>query len=175
MGLIENIFSLVFGNGGNGIVEIAEVFRENADAHGERQTTVQSAAMQQMTAEFKVENRAGFERFIDGVNRTPRPLMALGTLGLFASAMVDPTWFTARMGGLTTVPDPLWWLLAAIVSFYFGARHQLKSQEFQKSIIEQFSNLPAKENVTEAVKQTVKKFEDSKALDDWAPWDSHSS
>jgi hypothetical protein len=26
------------------------------------------------------------------------------------------------MAGLGYIPDPLWWLLGAIVSFYFGAR-----------------------------------------------------
>ena len=37
-------------------------------------------------------------------------------------AMTDPAGFSTRMQGLDTVPDPLWWLLGAIVSFYFGAR-----------------------------------------------------
>jgi hypothetical protein len=32
------------------------------------------------------------------------------------------------------VPEPLWWLMGAIVSFYFGARHQAKGQDFQRSI-----------------------------------------
>ena len=37
------------------------------------------------------------------------------------------------------VPEPLWWLLGAIISFYFGARHQAKGQEFQRSIAETVS------------------------------------
>ena len=49
-------------------------------------------------------------------------MLALGTLGLFIFAMVDPAGFGARMVGLSLVPDPLWWLLGAVVSFYFGAR-----------------------------------------------------
>ena len=36
--------------------------------------------------------------------------------------MVDPTRFAARMVGLNAVPEPLWWLLGAVVAFYFGAR-----------------------------------------------------
>lgn len=59
---------------------------------------------------------------INGLNRLPRPMLALGTLGLFIFAMVDPEAFGARMVGLDAVPEPLWWLLGAIVSFYFGAR-----------------------------------------------------
>ena len=71
---------------------------------------------------------------MDALNRVPRPAMALGTLGLFVAAMVDPVWFAARMAGIALVPEPLWWLLAAIVSFYFGARHQAKGQDFQRDL-----------------------------------------
>jgi hypothetical protein len=73
---------------------------------------------------------------MDALNRVPRPAMALGTLGLFIAAMVDPVWFSERMQGLALVPEPLWWLLGAIVSFYFGARHQAKGQEFQRSLVD---------------------------------------
>ena len=48
--------------------------------------------------------------------------------------MIDPIWFAERMQGVALVPEPLWWLMGAIVSFYFGARHQAKGQEFQRSI-----------------------------------------
>ena len=37
-------------------------------------------------------------------------------------AMVDPVSFGNRMVGLNMVPEPLWWLLGAVVGFYFGAR-----------------------------------------------------
>ena len=71
---------------------------------------------------------------MDGINRLPRPLLALGTVGLMVSAMANPSWFAARMQGLVAVPEPLWWLLGVIVSFYFGARHQAKGQDFQRSM-----------------------------------------
>ena len=34
----------------------------------------------------------------------------------------SPAGFGTRMQSLALVPEPLWWLLGAIVSFYFGAR-----------------------------------------------------
>ena len=68
--------------------------------------------------------------------------MALGTLGLFVAAMVDPIWFSERMQGIALVPEPLWWLLGAIVSFYFGARHQAKGQEFHRSIADTMARTP---------------------------------
>jgi hypothetical protein len=60
---------------------------------------------------------------MDGINRLPRPLMTFGVLGLLVASMVDPVWFGARMTGLALVPDPLWWIIGAVVSFYFGSRH----------------------------------------------------
>jgi hypothetical protein len=94
----------------------------------------QIQAMTQFGAEFQRPPKGMFDRFMDGLNRLPRPALALGTLGLFAAAMIDPIWFSARMQGIALVPEPLWWLLGVIVSFYFGARHQAKSQDLQREI-----------------------------------------
>ena len=121
MGLIEKMFSLLFGGGRNVVKDTVEVFRENSEAHGARMTQAQMQAMRQYGQEFVVPRQGGFDRFMDGVNRLPRPAWALGTLGLFVSAMVEPLWFAERMQGIALVPEPLWWLLGVIVSFYFGA------------------------------------------------------
>jgi len=142
MGLIERLFTLVFGGGRNVLRDTAEVFRENAEAGAVRSVALQTQALTQHGAEFSHPEKGGFDRFMDGVNRLPRPLMAFGILGLFIAAMVDPVWFASRMQGLALVPDPLWWLLGAIVSFYFGARHQFKGQEFQQSITETMLRVP---------------------------------
>ncbi|WP_456389184.1 holin family protein [Profundibacter sp.] len=142
MGLIEKIFTMIFGGGRNMVRETAEVFRENAEASAVRSTSLQTQALTQHGAEFSHSQKGGFDRFMDGLNRLPRPLLAFGTLGLFITAMVDPIWFATRMQGVALVPDPLWWLLGAIVSFYFGARHQFKGQEFQRSIAETMLRVP---------------------------------
>ena len=135
MGMIERVLGLVFGTGGgNAVTQTLEVFRENAEAGAARDHAARAAALGQYAAEFAHPRKSAFDRFIDGLNRIPRPAMALGTLGLFVAAMSDPVWFASRMEGIALVPEPLWWLLGAIVSFYFGARHQLKGQEFQKSL-----------------------------------------
>ena len=134
MGLIETLFALLFGGGRNALKDTVEVFRENAEAASRRDAGLRRAALDQFASEFALARKGRFDRFMDALNRVPRPAMALGTLGLFVAAMVDPIWFAARMQGIALVPEPLWWLLGAIVSFYFGARHQVKSQEFQRSI-----------------------------------------
>ncbi len=134
MGLIGDILGTIFGGGRNVIRETAEVFRPNAEAGAARDAAHEAAALAQFAAEFTRTKQGGFDRFINGLNRLPRPLLAFGTLGLFVSAMLDPIWFSQRMQGVALVPEPLWWLMGAIVSFYFGARHQTKSHKFQKGL-----------------------------------------
>lgn len=142
MGMMERVLGLLFGGGVNVVRETAEVFRENAEAGSVRATEIQTQAMQEYGAEFLVPRQGSFDRFMDGLNRLPRPALALGTLGLFVSAMVAPLWFAERMQGIALVPEPLWWLLGVIVSFYFGARHQVKSQQFQREIVGTMKHVP---------------------------------
>jgi hypothetical protein len=142
VGLIYRVFDTVFGGGRNVIVETAQVFRENAEGAAVRDAAVKQEAMRQFAAEFTVPRRGWFDRLLDGLNRLPRPFLAFGTIGLFIVAMVDPVWFASRMQGIALVPDPLWWLMGAIVSFYFGARHQTNSQEFQRSIAQTMARVP---------------------------------
>jgi hypothetical protein len=80
--------------------------------------------------------KAGFDRLMDALNRLPRPFMALGTLALIAAAMIDPVWFAARMTALAQIPEPLWWLIGAVVSLFFGARFQTVGQQFTREIVD---------------------------------------
>lgn len=64
----------------------------------------------------------GFDRSVDALNRLPRPLLALAALGFFLHAMIEPEGFGLRMQALALVPEPMWWLLGGVVSFYFCAR-----------------------------------------------------
>lgn len=134
MGLIGTVMALLFGGGRNAVKDTVEVFRPNAEAGEIRDAAHAAAALGQFAAEFGAHQRGPFDRLIDGLNRLPRPMLALGTIGLFIAAMAEPVWFASRMQGIALIPEPLWWLMGAIVSFYFGARHQTKSQEFQRSL-----------------------------------------
>ncbi|MEO1551310.1 MAG: holin family protein [Pseudomonadota bacterium] len=115
---------------GNAMGRVAEVFVDNKTKAGQRADALRAATLHQLGAEFASPARSWFDHLIDGLNRLPRPCLALGTLGLFVYAMADPIGFAARMQGLALVPDQLWWLLGAIVSFYFGARelHHFRSR-----------------------------------------------
>lgn len=143
MAVIDKALGLVFGDGRNVLRDMVEVFRQNAENTAARDAAALEQAMVQFAAEFSVAPVGRFDRVMNGVNRFPRPALALGTLGLFVAAMVDPVWFASRMQGVAMVPEPLWWLLGAVVSFYFGARHQVKTQEFQHSIARTIAQTPA--------------------------------
>lgn len=146
MGLIENVLSFVFGPQRNAIRETVEVFRVNAEADSARDAALQQTVLQQFGTEFIQPQTSLFDAVIDGINRLPRPMLALGTIGLFVTAMVDPIWFAERMQGISLVPEPMWWIMGAIISFYFGARHQMKGQQFQRSIAESMARVPVMAN-----------------------------
>ncbi|WP_435258841.1 holin family protein [Thioclava sp. FR2] len=123
MGMIER----VVGGGavaalGTAAKGVAEVFVPSATRRMELSAEAQMAALQQLGEEYGHPSFGLFDRVVNGLNRLPRPLLAFGTLGLFVFAMVEPEAFAHRMVGLNAVPEPLWWLLGAIVAFYFGAR-----------------------------------------------------
>ena len=101
---------------------LAEVFTPSATRRMELSAEAQMAALRQLGEEYGLPGTGWFDRAVNGLNRLPRPLLAFGTIGLFVYAMVDPVKFAARMVGLNAVPEPLWWLLGAVVAFYFGAR-----------------------------------------------------
>ena len=142
MGMMGNILGVLFGGNRNVVRETMETFRPNAEAEAVRDAAREAAALAQFAAEFGHARKGWFDRCIDGLNRLPRPMLALGTIGLFVSALTDPIWFAARMQGIALVPDPLWWLMGAIVTFYFGARHQAKAHDFQTGLAETLARTP---------------------------------
>ncbi|QBY00356.1 methionine synthase I [Rhodophyticola sp. CCM32] len=133
MGLISRVIggaeaTRALGDAAQGV---AEVFVPSATERMVLSAAAHRAALDSHSEEFRHIRPGLFDRLVNGLNRVPRPMLALGTLGLFVYAMVDPASFATRMVGLAEVPEPLWWLLGAIVSFYFGARemHYFRSPE----------------------------------------------
>jgi hypothetical protein len=124
MGIIDKVIGgpAAVGALGEAAKGLAETFVPSATKRMELSAEAQMAALRQLGEEYQHPALCWFDRMVNGLNRMPRPLLAFGTLGLFIYAMVDPVGFSARMVGLNAVPEPLWWLLGAIVAFYFGAR-----------------------------------------------------
>ncbi len=156
MGLIGNVLNApgavtALGDAAKGL---AEVFTPSATRQMELSAQVQAAALQQFGDEFSTASASGFDRFVNGLNRLPRPLLAFGTIGLFVYAMIDPADFALRMVGLNAVPEPLWWLLGAVVAFYFGARET-----------HYFRNRPV--SVPAGLTPSLAASDANSALDDW--------
>ncbi|WP_181900586.1 holin family protein [Paracoccus thiocyanatus] len=148
---------------------VAEVFRENATRRMELDEEAYARAIGQLSGEFAAQSCGWFDGMMNGLNRLPRPLMTLGTVGLFVYAMVDPQGFGLRMQNLNLVPEPLWWLLGAIISFYFGAReaHYFRSKPA-------FARNPPPAGAGNAIATdrqplpAAGAFDDNAALRDWA-------
>ena len=81
--------------------------------------------------------------------------------------MIDPIWFASRMEGVALVPEPLWWLMGAIVSFYFGARYQVKGQEFKTKIAKVAAVSVAIEPAEKPASVKNDDYRDNAALLDW--------
>ena len=117
--------------------ELVEVFKPNAEKeairdHEEKMELSRQdlASLQQFAEEFKSNRTAtGWDSFVDGLNRLPRPLITLGILGLFVLAPADPVRFLEIAQAYQLMPDGFWALLSIIIAFYFGGRMQVTKQQ----------------------------------------------
>lgn len=149
----------------NAATGVAEVFRQNATRRMELDEEAYARAIGQMSGEFAAPPRGWFDGLMNGMNRVPRPLLTLGTIGLFVYAMVEPVGFGLRMENLNLVPEPLWWLLGAVISFYFGAReaHYFRTQpRISRRAV------PGPDEPAAAPVPTGDGYDDNPALKDWA-------
>ncbi len=142
---------------GLAISDVAGAFMPNATRKMALEGAAYKAALGQYGQEFIGPHIGRFDRFMNALNRLPRPALALGTIGLFVYAMAAPQSFSLRMQGLALVPQPLWWLLGAVVSFYFGAR-EMNYRRAQKPYFA----------VSPLAIQASGQPRDNAALNDWA-------
>ncbi|WP_323036615.1 holin family protein [Pararhodobacter sp.] len=134
MGLIAQFFRALFLRGGlaelgRAGTQVIDAVRPNATRQLQLGHDAFTAVQAEHAEEFRNARGGYFDAFVNGLNRLPRPMLAIGTLSLFIYSMADPAGFSVRMRGLAEVPEPLWWLLGAVVAFYFGARetHHLRA------------------------------------------------
>jgi hypothetical protein len=171
MGMIDRFLgaSSAVTSVANAATGMAEVFRENSTRRMELDEQAHAVAMGQFAGEFAMPPGTWFDALMNGLNRLPRPLLTLGTIGLFVYAMIEPVGFGLRMQNLSLVPEPLWWLLGAIISFYFGAR---EAHYFRSS--PRILPIPAQPGLPEApaapadLTDPGDSFADNAALRDWA-------
>lgn len=66
MSMVERMFQLIFGGGGNMVRHAVEVFRENAEAGSQRRALVQMQAMRENGQEFKIPVKVGLIALCSG-------------------------------------------------------------------------------------------------------------
>jgi holin (3TMs family) len=148
MGLIRKALGLsgAVSEIGAAVTNVAEVFVPNATKKMVLSEQAFAAIVAQYGGEFQAPRAGWFDRLVNGLNRLPRPALAIGTLGLFVYAMASPEHFSERMQGLAYVPEPLWWLLGAVVSFYFGAREMYYTRQRRDGVSVAVQNPEARAN-----------------------------
>ncbi|KEA62667.1 Methionine synthase I, cobalamin-binding domain [Marinobacterium lacunae] len=118
---------------------VAEVFVENRENRGQRIHDEQMAdierdraSLEQFSAEFHNRlRRTWWDSLVDGLNRLPRPLLTIAVLSFFVLAPINPERFLLIAKSFEIMPPGYWALLSVIISFYFGGRMQLKSQDLK--------------------------------------------
>lgn len=85
------------------------------------QADARSAVYQQFAAEFG-HGKTWWDSLIDGLNRLPRPIMTFGTIYLFWLCWSDPQEFVTGATALQAMPKEGWYILGAIVTFWFAAK-----------------------------------------------------
>lgn len=177
MGLIDRLkgFAPKLGIAGEAAGNLAEALLPNASRKKEIEADDIGRARSQFMAEFPQHVCGPFDSFVNGLNRLPRPLLTFSTFGLMAYSMLDPASFSVRMSGLAQVPEPLWWLMGVIVSFYFGAReaHYARGRSLANSFSAARPLLPSapitgKRIETGDTQTAAVRFADNAALRDWA-------
>lgn len=157
--------------------DLAQVFKENKENKGQRKFEIEKAiisqdmaSLQQFSSEFhQRKNRSWWDSFIDGLNRLPRPLISIAVLSFFVIAPLYPQKFLEIAKAYELMPPGYWGLLSVIISFYFGGRMQLKSQDMY---LKKDAVTAAKELI--AMKKEFRKLEfddeseESKIFDDAA-------
>ena len=85
------------------------------------QANARSAVYSQFAAEFG-HSKTWWDSLIDGLNRLPRPLMTFGTIYLFYMCWTDYERFLVGAVALQSMPKEGWYILGAIVTFWFAAK-----------------------------------------------------
>ncbi|PIB24830.1 methionine synthase I [Amylibacter kogurei] len=166
MGLIGKILGVgkAVERVGRTAERVSEVFVPNKTEKQKQEYQQYRASLDQYAQEFTLAPMGLFNSFVNGLNRLPRPMLAFGTMGLFVFAMINPAAFSLRMVGLNQVPEPLWWLLGAIVSFYFGAREM---HHFRSNTIKIPQNLAPMASFLPMIQDGALDPDYNAALEDW--------
>ena len=93
----------------------------SSEERDQYQASARSDVYKQFAAEFG-HGKTWWDSLIDGLNRLPRPVMTFGTIYIFWLCWTDPTKFLDGAVALQSMPKEGWYILGAIVTFWFAAK-----------------------------------------------------
>ena len=133
--LAKPVLGSLFG----GVDKILGRFIGNKDDELDAETRSLISAQRQFQAEFQRPSN-WFDSLINGLNRLPRPLMALSALGMLYTPFFFPEVFFLAMQSMELVPEFLWYIIGGIFTFYFGTRGLEKhnSTKVNKEAVKEF-------------------------------------
>ena len=126
--MLGKLIGGIFGGGGSKLIDSTGGLL--ATLLGDKKSEVELASEEQRTvlsnyaAEFGFQNnRTWWDSLVDGINRLVRPLFTFGLAYLFGYCVYDPISFAAAMNALQLIPEMLWYMMIAIVAFWFGGKY----------------------------------------------------
>lgn len=127
--MLGRIAQALIGGGVQAVADAVTPFTGDRVQEENGRHTEMLARFQQYGAEFADrQNRTAWDSFIDGLNRLPRPSMALGVIGIFVWASADPAGFAVAAQAWSLIPEEMWIVLGAIIAFFFGDRTLLSAR-----------------------------------------------
>lgn len=122
---------------GDVVVRGIEAVRGNQREQDQQVAGFRTQVAANYVAEFAPRsNRTWWDSLWDGLNRAPRPVLVGLVIAYFVTSWTAPAQFARINAGLATVPEPMWWTLGAIVTFYFAARelsYKRNAKAFEQS------------------------------------------
>lgn len=136
--MLGKIVQALIGGGAQAVAAAVTPFTGDKVQEEGNRSAETLARYQQYGAEFADrQGRTWWDSFIDGLNRLPRPAMALGVIAIFVWASIDPAGFAAAAQAWALIPDEMWIVLGAIVTFFFGDRTLLAARRSKGPTVEQ--------------------------------------
>lgn len=103
------------------IGSLVSSFFGSKEKRDQYQADARTAVYSQFAAEFG-HGKTWWDSIVDGLNRLPRPFMTFGTIYLFYLCWHDPEKFIEGAVALQAMPQEGWYVLGAIVTFWFAAK-----------------------------------------------------
>ncbi|MFV3130358.1 3TM-type holin [Niveispirillum sp. KHB5.9] len=136
--MLTKLLQTVIGGGVQAVASAITPFTGDKVQDEQGRHAEMLARFQQFGAEFADRQaRTWWDSFIDGLNRLPRPAMALGVIGIFVWASADPVGFAAAAQAWALIPEEMWIVLGAVITFFFGDRTLLASRRSRGPTMEQ--------------------------------------